>query len=89
MSEKLTILSLPNRRYPTDQTFLLEIMSKRLGQRGHQVISIMQSDAPLDKVQQLSWNDSQVYVTPARPSQGIVNRLVNLAKKMLSIHRIV
>jgi len=88
MQKKYTILSLPSRRFPTEQPFLLEIMSKRLGQRGHRVISIIQSDTPLDKTYQMHWNDSQLFITPARSRRSSLNRMLNLIKKVQSLHKV-
>lgn len=65
MNPSLSILCIPDRRYPTNQAFLTGVFAKLLPERGHRVTWIIQSQEPLKKVQYVRWYNSDVVLLPA------------------------
>ncbi len=73
----LRILCIPDRRFPTNQSFLEHVLAKILPARGHQVTWIVQSEAPLKEKRRLRWHASDVLLLPAKTRKNSLCKLIN------------
>lgn len=76
MTQKLSIVILSDREFPTSEAFQEEVYSKILGVRGHNIIFVMQPTTSQDRIEIREWNASKVYLIPAtaHSSRGSLSR---------------
>lgn len=84
---------MPNNTYPTSHTFLEEVFTNILHNKGHEITWVMQSSEKLKKNKAVSWKETKVYVTMASPGTSRFGRLINhvfrVIGKILIIHRLI
>jgi len=73
----LSILCLAERRFPTTQSFLGEVLAKIIPARGHLVRWIMQSEAPQKGIRRVRWHGSSVVVLPARRRRSLPGKVID------------
>lgn len=87
MSQRLTIVSIPDRRYPTQQAFLEEVMAKLIPERGHRVIWIMQAENPTSNEQVLDWHKSEVIILKAKKRSSFFLKALNFVIRAIQLNK--